>query len=108
MWNEPSHEKLSTIPNLYETETIPLKDKVIHLHFFIGSTDFFIAEYDSEDLFWGFTVLNGDLQNAERGYICFSEIKAVKIGWLEVGCDLYWTPRPADKAALVCEAQGWI
>jgi hypothetical protein len=29
MWNEPSHEALSALPKLYETEKTPFKDKVI-------------------------------------------------------------------------------
>lgn len=107
MWNQPSDEKLSSIPGLYSTQEIPLKDKVIHLHCFIGSTDFYIAEYDGEDLFWGFSILNGDMQNAEWGYISFSELKAIKVeGWLQVDCDLYWKPRPAREVKLICEAQG--
>ena len=35
MWNEPSKERLAKIPRLYETERIPLKDKLIHLHFLL-------------------------------------------------------------------------
>ena len=35
MWNEPSKERLAKIPKLYETENIPLPDKLIYLHFFI-------------------------------------------------------------------------
>jgi hypothetical protein len=33
MWNTPTKEELSKIPRLYETERIPLKDKIIHMHF---------------------------------------------------------------------------
>ncbi len=32
MWNEPTPERLNRIPKLYETEQVPLKDKLIHLH----------------------------------------------------------------------------
>ena len=49
MWNEPSKQKLSKLPLLYSTEHVPLEDKLIHLHFFIGGCDWFIAEID-EDL----------------------------------------------------------
>lgn len=97
MWNEPSHERLSHIPRLYETEHIPIKDKLIYLHFFIGGCDWFIAEYDGEDIFWGYAVLNGDYQNAEWGYVSFLELKSIKIqGFFEVDCELeeYWQVRP--------------
>ena len=36
MWNEPTKEQLAKIPRLYETERVPLKEKLIWLHFFIG------------------------------------------------------------------------
>ena len=39
MWNEPNEERLAAIPPLYESESIPLKEKTIHLHFFIGGCD---------------------------------------------------------------------
>ena len=41
-------ERLEKIPRLYETEHVPLKDKLIYLHFFIGACDWFIAEFDGE------------------------------------------------------------
>ena len=46
MWNVPGKERLDRIPRLYETEHVPLKEKQIHLHFFIGSCDWYIAEFD--------------------------------------------------------------
>ena len=100
MWNEPSKERLSEIPKLYETENVPVKDKLIFLHFFIGGCDWYIAEYDGEDIFWGYAILNNDHFNAEWGYIPFSELKAVKIqGWLEVDCELeeLWQVRKASE-----------
>ena len=110
MWNIPSKERLAKIPKLYETEHIPLKDKMIHLHFFIGGCDWYIAEYDSEDLFWGFACLNGDLQNAEWGYISFRELQDIRInGWLEIDCELedFWKIRPASEIELMRKANGW-
>ena len=88
MWNEPRKERLAKIPRLYATENIPLPDKLIYLHFFIANSDWYIAEYDGDDLFWGYAVLNGDYVNAEWGYISFSELKEIKInGWLEMDCE---------------------
>lgn len=110
MWNEPSKERLARIPKLYETEGIPLEEKPIHLHFFIGGCDWFIAEYDGTDRFWGFACLNGDLQNAEWGYVSFQELKDIKIGgWLEIDCEGedFWRVRPAAGIDLICKASGW-
>jgi len=75
MWNIPSKERLAKIPKLYETEHIPLKDKLIYLHFFIGHCDWYVSEYDpGDDLFWGYANL-GNHDFAEWGYISFDEVK---------------------------------
>ena len=110
MWNTPIAERLSKIPRLYETEHIPLQEKLIHLHFFIGSCDWYVAECDGEDLFWGFAILNDDFQNAEWGYISLSELKSIKVGgWLEIDCELeeLWKVRKASEIEKSRKAHGW-
>lgn len=110
MWSEPNKERLNKIPRLYETEEIPLKEKIIHLHFFLGSCEWFICEFDGKDMFWGFVILNGDLEMAEWGYISFTELKSIKIGMgIEIDCELeiFWKIRPAKEISLICKAQGW-
>ena len=110
VWNTPTKDRLSTIPRVYETEHIPLRDKLIYLHFFIGGCDWYVAEFDGEDLFWGFTILNNDFENAEWGYISFSELKSIKVGdWLEVDCELedYFPVRKAKEIEKICKANGW-
>jgi hypothetical protein len=99
MWNVPSKERLGKIPKLYETEDIPLADKLIYLHFFIGGCDWYIAEYDGEDLFWGYAILNNDHLNAEWGYISFQELRDIKVRWLEIDCELeeHWTVKKASE-----------
>ena len=110
MWNEPTKERLDKIPRLYETESIPLKEKLIHLHFFIMDTDFFICEYDGGTTFWGFVILNGDMQMSEWGYINYQDVSSIKVaGVFEVDCEPenLWRIRPAKEVALICKAQGW-
>lgn len=101
MWNTPKVERLKEIPRLYETEHIQLKDKKIYLHFFLGSCDWYIAEYDGEDIFFGYAILNGDTDNAEWGYISFHELQEIRIGFVEIDCELaeYWQIRPASQIA---------
>jgi hypothetical protein len=111
MWDEPCITRLKKIPRLYETETTPLQDKLIHLHFFIGGCDWYVVEYDGEDLFWGFAILNEDYEMAEWGYISFSELKAINLmGWLEVDCETEeaWQVRRAIEVDKIMIAQGWI
>jgi hypothetical protein len=89
MWNIPIQSRLEKIPRLYDTEHIATQDKLICLHFFIGGSDWYAAEFDGDDTFFGYVVLNGDYQFAEWGYFSFSGLKAIKIsGWLEVDCEL--------------------
>lgn len=109
MWNEPSKERLAKIPRLYETEIVPLEAKKVYLHFFIAGCDWYISEYDGDDLFFGFAILNGDYQNAEWGYISFSELKSLKVKWLEVDCELeeLWEAREACRIKQIREAMGW-
>lgn len=95
MWNTPSEERLRQIPRLYTTEHVPLKEKAIHLHFFFGDCDWYVAEYDGEELFFGYAVLNNDLINSEWGYFTLSELKDINIYGFEVECDTHWKPTPA-------------
>lgn len=100
MWNVPSQTLLAQIPRLYQTEDTPLSEKIIYLHFFIGGCDWYIAEYDGDDLFWGYVNLN-DEQNAEWGYVSFSELKSLNINGIEIDCDQYWKVRPAKEVKII-------
>ena len=110
MWNIPSKQTLGRIPRLYETENIPLQEKNIYLHFFLGGSDWYICEYDGHDIFFGFCILNNDYQNAEWGYVSFSELKSIRIDdCLEIDCELenYWQVTKASEIENICRAQGW-
>ena len=78
MWNKPTKAQLDKVPRLYSTEKIPPKDRLIYLHFFIGGCDWYIAEYDGEDIFYGFAIMNNDTEMAEWSYISFNEMEEVK------------------------------
>ena len=109
MWNEPSKQRLFRIPKLYETEHVPLKEKLVYLHFFIAGCDWYICEFDGEDIFWGFAHL-GDDQCAEWGYISFSELKSIKVnGRLEIDCECedFWKNREASEIEKIRSANGW-
>jgi len=111
MWNIPTEERLAKIPKLYETEHVPLKDKLIYLHFFIGGCDWYIAEFDGVDIFFGFAILNNDYEMAEWGYVSISELKDIKIqGWLEVDCETeeIWQICKASEIEKIRIAHGWL
>lgn len=113
MLNAPPKEILDQIPPLYDTEKMQttIDDITIHVHFFVGSCDWWVAEYDGDDLFWGFCHL-GDDDCAEWGYVSFSELKSIGESGLAVPItdantgqligrlplmveyDEYWRPKP--------------
>jgi len=93
MFNKPNSDDLKNIPRLYETETIETDDKIVYAHFFIGGSDWYAMEFDGDDTFFGYAVLNGDTQNAELGYFLLSELSEINIKGFEVDRDLYWEPK---------------
>ena len=108
MWNEPSRETLKNIPKLYETENIPLKDKLVYAHFFLTSNDWYVFETDGSDCFWGFVILNNDFQMSEWGYFSLSELRSIKVGCIfEVEYDLYWKVRKASEIGKICKGNRW-
>jgi len=117
---EPATEvELAKIPKLYETEDVPVKDKIIWMHFFLDNSDWFIAEFDGEDTFFGFVCLNGWQDCAEWGYISFKELKELKVKQpigidgqrmlmpLEVDTDLNWISRKSFNVSLIRECCEW-
>eukprot|EP00903_Cladosiphon_okamuranus_P000231 g231.t1 len=88
---DPLQKQVESIPKLYATESVPLNEKIIYAHFFQGSSDWYIAEYDpKENMAFGYTILNGDTEMAEWGYISIAELSSVKI----IELDFYWQPQP--------------
>ncbi len=108
MWNKPSKEELAKLPAFYSTEEVPLKEKIIAMHFFIGGCDWYAVEYDPErETFFGFAILNNDPDCAEWGYFSLQELCDLKISFLEVDRDLHFTPRKAIEIEKICKAQRW-
>ena len=101
MWNTPTKEQLDKIPRLYETQDTPLMDKLIYQHFFIFGSDWYVSEYDGNNTFFGFVILNGDCINAEWGYISFQELRKLNISGFEIDCDLYWKPVRAGEVETI-------
>ena len=107
MWNIPSQGRLDRIPRLYQTESTLLQSKLVYLHFFIGGSDWYICEFDGDDLFFGYAILNGDHLNAEWGYISFSELRDISINGIEVDCELedLWPPKPVSEIPKIMQGR---
>ena len=68
-------KQLEKCPKLYKTDGKDEHPAIFH--YFYGATDIYICEYDREDTMFGFTILNGDLHNAEWGYTSLLEITGI-------------------------------
>ncbi len=104
--SEPSLQELERLPPLYSQENVPIRDQVLHMHFFLGGCDWYGAEYDrnSRD-FFGFAILNNDIQNAEWGYTNFDELHRISLRGIEVDRDLHWSSRKACEVDRIREAR---
>jgi hypothetical protein len=71
-----------------------MKEHPAMLHYFCGGTDIFICEYDGKDQMFGFTILNGDYEMAEFGYISLSEIRRIA----PMNLDYYWEEQSIEAA----------
>ena len=108
MFNKPTSAQLVSIPRLYQTEDIPLKDKPVYLHFSIGNSDWYVSEFDGKDVCWGFAILNNDFQMSEWGYFSFEELSSIRVkGFYEIENDTSWQVRQAHQVERICRAQGW-
>ena len=93
MWNKPTDRQLSKLPRLYETEDIPIKDKIIYQHYFTGNCDWYMAEYcPKERLFFCYAVLGQDYHNAEWGYTSLDDLEGITVKGVEVDRELRWKP----------------
>lgn len=90
----PSASELEQVPALYATESTPVEDKVLHLHFFAPWGDWYAAEVgvlDSAPLMFGYARLAGG--NGEWGYTDLEALeRGLKDGLWVVERDLYWEP----------------
>lgn len=99
-----------TTPALYEQDGMG-RDAVVHAHYFVGSSDWWITEYDpGKDLAFGFARVGGDDLNAELGYTRLADLDTlrspaaihmhgtVRQAEFPVEYDEGWTPRPLREA----------
>jgi hypothetical protein len=81
---------LKACPALYETDGKPFNEKIVYFHYFVGGSDWWIVEIDKENnIAFGFTCLNNDMEMAEWGNIYLDELRKVR----GVELDFHWTPR---------------
>jgi hypothetical protein len=100
----PSAKVMATWPKLYQTDGVPLDQKVVRAHWFAGPCDWYAFEVDPTELLAFGWVNLGDHQNAEMGYFDLKDLgtllvrqrfhigETIKTIGLPVERDLDWTP----------------
>jgi hypothetical protein len=92
---EPIEQLKKIIPSIPKIgETDGMNEHPTALHYFCGGTDIFVCEYDGKDEMFGFTILNGDYEMAEFGYISLSEIRSIPA----INLDYYWEVQSIELA----------
>jgi len=66
---------LEKCPKIGETDG--MREHPAIFHYFYGTNDFYICEYDRRDLMFGYSIL-GDLQNSEWGYFNLHELTKIR------------------------------
>jgi hypothetical protein len=89
---ERLEEQLKKCPNLGATDG--KEEHPAIFHYFCGATDIYVCEFDGEDTLSGFTILNGDLYNAEWGYTSLSEITSIPV----MNIDYYFEEQSVEAA----------
>jgi len=67
--------KLKKCPRIKETDK--MKEHPAVFHYFFGETDIYICEYDRKEVMFGYSILNGDLDCSEWGYISLPDITCI-------------------------------
>ena len=111
MLNPPSSNALSRIPPLCATPSTPSEDTIIHGRFYLARCNWFAAEFDGEDEFFGFVCL-GDPVMTQWGHFSLAELNAVTVRspviniqtgkrmhtlLAQVEWDKCWQPKPFNR-----------
>lgn len=98
--------RIEATPKTYETDNIAMKDKIVHLHYFMGGMDAWIIERDigtvpeeqgmgAQHQAFGIITTSGEsFKDSERGYISIQDLIANG-----VELDLHFVPTSAKEFA---------
>ena len=80
------------LPRLYETENIPVEDKIAYVKYFnpMGAGTWYGLEYDPEEkLFFGYTIIT----DGEFGYFSLNELESIQLPLgMHIERDIYFKP----------------
>ena len=90
-------QRITDMPVTYEQNEV--SDPIAYLHYFMGGSDWYITEKDMEgkgtEQAYGYACLNGDMMNAEFGFISIDELCSIVIrGFMTIDLDFHFDPTP--------------
>lgn len=88
-------KEIASIPQLYSQDGLPKNEVTVHAHYFHANSDWFITEFNSEtgEMF-GYTILNGDSEMSEFGYMPVDQF----LNSRSVELDFHWNKVSLAKA----------
>lgn len=93
----PPKAILDKIPKLYETENIPIPDKMVWLKYFGGAGTWYITElHEDRELGFGYCDLGVDMP--EWGYVSLVELEELSVagGMIIIERDCWFDPKPVN------------
>ncbi len=109
MRNKPTESELAELCDIPIAENTPLEERVIHMHFFLGASDRYVAAYDPQrQMFFGYVIPNNDYEKAGWGQFSLEELDRLRLDPdVEVVRNLDWKPKRAMDVDRIRDAYGW-
>ena len=109
MRNKPTESELAELCEIPIAKNTPLEERVVHMHFFLGNSDWYVSEYDPQrQMFFGYFIPNNDYEKAGWGQFSLEELDRLRSGRHgEVVRNLDWKPTRAMEVDRIRDAYGW-
>ena len=90
----PTIDDLKQLPRLRPKKEISYEETIIYYHLYISKCEWFVAEFDGEDLLYGFVIVNGDFSGGKWGYFSYLDLHKIESDNLKVDNDASWKVGP--------------
>ena len=109
MINRPTESELAQLCEIPAAENTPLEERVVHMHFFLGNSAWYMAGYDPRSqVFYGYVIPDNDYARAGWGRFSLSELDRLRQGADDqVVRNLDWKPKRAMEVDRIREAYDW-
>lgn len=94
MWNKPFQEELSALPRPKATLPLEEPERIIRMHFYLGTRHWYVAAYEpASSMFFGYVVDDRELPRATWTYFRLDDLlRARANNGFEVDRSMSWRP----------------